>query len=408
MKKRDWVNIIFKHKIFIISFVAIAFVISGILLSSLKMNNDMASFISQDDPEIKLLNYTGEKFGSNYVNLIALEMDDVFTFENLTLIKNITEKLETFEGVDQVISLANVLDIKKLEDGLEVSSLLDGNNVPSDKKALENLKKYVTSKELFKGSIVNKSGNISLIMVKLKTSGDKEKIAYATEKLVDSEIAGKNNIKAHYTGMPMWIHFANKLVRKDLTFLTPLVALLIIITLVISFRSFHGVVLPFTTVTISTVIAMGLMAVFNMPLTLMSSLIPVLLLSNGTAYGIHLLNRENELMAEGIKEPKERIRLAFNKVGIAIFLSAATTVFGFGSLVTANIIPVRQFGIVLAIGIFFAMAITFTLIPIFLDFWRRKMHLKKIKAQIAEERKITVGERFLMHVAGFVDRKSVV
>lgn len=402
MKKRDWVNIIFKKKIFIILSVAIVFVITGYLLTTLKMNNDMVSFISQNDPDIKLLNYTGEKFGSNYVNLIALEMDDVFTFENLTFIKNITEKLEAFEGVDQVISLSNVLDVKKLEDGLEVSRLLDSNNIPSDKKALENLKKYVTTKELFKGSIISEAGNISLIMVKMRTSGDKEKIASDTEKLIEGEIAGKEKIKAYYTGMPMWMYFANKLVLKDISFLMPIVALLIIATLVISFHSLHGVILPFMTVTIASVGALGLMAVFNMPLTLLSSIVPVLLLSNGTAYSIHLLNRENELMAEGVKEPKERIKLAFNRVGIAIFLSAATTIFGFGSLVTANLVPIRQFGIVLGIGIFLALAITFTLTPVILEFWRRKMHLKRIKAQIAEERKITAGERLLKHVAVFV------
>lgn len=402
MKKRDWVDLIFKHKIFIITFIVAAFVIAGIMLASLKLNNDMTSFVPQDDPDMELLNYTGEKFGSNYVNLIALEMDNVFTYENLSLINDITEKLEALEGVDQVISLTNVLDVKKLEDGLEVSRLLDGNNIPADKASLEKLKNYVTSKDLFKGSIINKRGNISLLMMRLRTSTDKEKIAQETEQLINNEITGKKNFKVYYTGMPMWMYFANKLVLKDLTFLTPLVALLIIITLVASFRSFHGVVLPFTTVTISTVLAMGLMNLFNMPLTLMSSIMPVVLLSNGTAYGIHLLNRENELMAEGVKEPKERIKLAFNRVGIAIFLSAATTIFGFGSLITANLIPIRQFGIVLAMGIFFAMAITFTLIPIFLDFWRRKMHLKKIRAQIAEERRVTVIEKFLGHLAGFV------
>lgn len=402
MKKRDWVDIIFKHKIFIITFVALVFIATGILLTSLKMNNDMTSFISQDDPDIKLLNYTGEKFGSNYINLIALEMDDVFTYDNLSLINKITEKLEALDGVDQVISITNVLDVKKLEDGLEVSRLLDGNKIPSDKKALENLKTYVTSKDLFKGSIVNKAGNTSLLMVRLRTSTDKEKVASATEKLINKEIAGKENIKAYYTGMPMWMYFANKLLLKDISFLMPLVALLIITTLIISFHSLHGVVLPFTTVTIASVGALGLMAVFNMPLTLLSSIVPVLLLSNGTAYSIHLLNRENELMAEGVKEPKERIKLAFNRVGIAIFLSAATTIFGFGSLVTANLIPIRQFGIVLGIGIFFALAITFTLTPIFLVFWRKKMHLKRIKAQIAEERKVTIGEKFLKLVAKFV------
>jgi|GEM_PF-1086127 len=401
-------EIIFRFKITITIIVVIIFIISIFWLTRLESNNDMVSFLSQDDPDVILLNETGEKFGSNYMIMIAVETDDIFTHRNLNLIKEITEKIEVLSGVEHTVSLTNILDIRKIPGGLEVSQLIDEDSIPGDKQQLEKLRSYILSKEMYRGTIINDGGNAALIIVRLRTSADKEMISQKCEKIVHNAVKGMKDTKAYFSGMPMWIYHANKLMLNDLSFLTPLVALLIITILYLGFRSFRGVVLPFSTVILATAFSLGMMSLFGIELTLLSAALPVVLLSTGTAYGIHLLNADREVTMMGVKKPRRRVELALDKVGIAILLSALTTMFGFTSLVTANIIPIREFGGFISVGIFYALFVTLCFIPIILKTWSNKKAAKKgMKDNIGREHGISGGDRgILIKLANFSVKHS--
>ncbi|MCK7509026.1 MAG: hypothetical protein MZV70_36660 [Desulfobacterales bacterium] len=66
-----------------------------------------------------------------------------------------------FEGVSTVTSLTNIIDIKSTEEGIEVGKLVDEYNLPQTQDELDSLKKYVLSKDLYKGSIVSEDGTFN-------------------------------------------------------------------------------------------------------------------------------------------------------------------------------------------------------------------------------------------------------
>jgi gliding motility-associated-like protein len=85
---------------------------------------------------------------------------------------------------------------------------------------------------------------------------------------------------------------------KDLRNLIPVTALIIIVILWFGFKSVRGVVLPLLTVGMSIIWTIGLISLTGHKLTLVSDIIPVILLALGSAYAIHVLNRINETKAE--------------------------------------------------------------------------------------------------------------
>jgi len=76
---------------------------------------------------------------------------------------------------------------------------------------------------------------------------------------------------------------------KDLERLIPVVYVVVILCLWLSFRRLLGVLLPLLTVVVSTLWTMGFMALMNTPLNNLTGNLPVLLTAVGTAYTIHIL-----------------------------------------------------------------------------------------------------------------------
>jgi len=135
-------ELVLKYRVTVISVTILLTLFFGYGLSKISVNSDVLSYLQPDDPVVKLFNRIGDEYGGNTLAMVAVKSDDVFSYETLSFINDLTQKYSNIKGVASVMSLTNILDIKKTEDGLEISKLIDKNNIPKEKKKLEYLKKY--------------------------------------------------------------------------------------------------------------------------------------------------------------------------------------------------------------------------------------------------------------------------
>jgi hypothetical protein len=78
--------------------------------------------------------------------------------------------------------LTKIIDIKKTEDGIEVSDLItDYKKLPDDEKYYQKLKKYVLSKDMYVGSFVTEDGKVASIMAKIYDKPNINKMIVAKE-----------------------------------------------------------------------------------------------------------------------------------------------------------------------------------------------------------------------------------
>lgn len=371
MRKLAEFTIKYRYVLFVLVLGAVVWL--GIQAKHITMNNDMTAWLDHSKPSVKLYMRTGEKFGANYIDMVVLKTRDVFTNRNLTLVRKLTKSFEKIDGVDQVLSLTNILDVKPTPDGLEVKNLIEKGPIPKDPKKLQALKRYVLSKERYRGFMVNNTGSATMLMVRLRLHADKNKVSALILKQAQALTRTGNGIQTYVGGMPVAIYEANKLVSRDMGRLTPIVTLLILLVLFASFRTAQGTLLPLITVILAAISTVGLMALFKVPLTMISASMPVVLLATGTAYGIHLINATRELGMQGVLDAHERVVAGTDKVGLGILMAALTTMFGFGSLATAQLIPIRNMGLFLAVGIFLSLIYTFLLVIPALTVWKVKV-----------------------------------
>ncbi|MCQ2247846.1 MAG: MMPL family transporter [Treponema sp.] len=186
-------------------------------------------------------------------------------------------------------------------------------------------------------------------------------------KIVNEETEGHNLI-VKIVGEPVQSKNSKEYMMSDLVGLIPLVALVVIISLYMSFHTMEGTILPLATVLMSATISVGLMGMLGYTFTLVSSVIPVALIAVGSAYGIHVLTHyyveigklsgtiTKEMHAEALLE-------SLKEVWIAVLLAGVTTVVGFISLITSPLAPLHSFSIFTAIGVALSLLLSVTFIP---------------------------------------------
>ncbi len=333
-------------------------------LRKVRIESDVVKYLRQDDPEVKIFNYIGEKFGGNELVLVALQTDDVFSQPVLKVISKLTDEFKTLQGVSSVTSLANIIDIRKSEDGIEVTKLLE--EVPGDTAKLRELREYVLGKEMYRGKIVSPDGKITLIVVRLGNVENKISLAKEIKRITLRTTRDLPGFKVYFSGLPMQMIEVNKIILRDMARLIPVVSLVVMIVLFLGMHNLRGVFLPLLTVGLSVIWTIGLMTTAGRPLSIISNIMPVLLIAIGTAYSIHFISRYREEFKNGGQ--REALLATYRGVGVPILLSGFTTIAGFISFVGAYLVSVTDFGIFSAVGVFLALLFSLTLIPALLSY----------------------------------------
>ena len=141
----------------------------------------------------------------------------------------------------------------------------------------------------------------------------------------------------------------------------PLALVFVFIALFAFHRTWKIIAITMVPILTTLLIIFGILGITNWVLTPQVVLIAPVLIALGVAYGIYIANRYAE--ESQIKDKEERIRRAVKTTGRAIFLSATTTAFGFASLMTVNMVPMRVLGFGLSVGIMVSWAVTMLTVP---------------------------------------------
>jgi predicted RND superfamily exporter protein len=336
------------------------------LLGRLEVDSDILNYFPESDEAVQLFTAVGAQFAGNSLAIVAVEADDVFTAGTLRTIHQITEEAKALPEVTHVMSLTDVLDIRSGEWGLEIGRLIDKYGLPTDPDELGGLRTYTLGKELYAGRIVSEDGTVALVIARIREGANRTAVASEFAEAV-REIDPPETI--YYAGTPFQMLEIQRMIARDVGYLAPLVCVLLVLVLAVSFRSFMGVMLPLVTVLLSTIWALGLMALVRVPVTVISSITPVVLLAVGSSYGIHFVSRLSENAASG--RPKAlQVRTALAGVGLPIVLTGVTTLTGFLSFTGSYLTIIKYFGFFTALGVCFAMVLTITFLPAVASFTR--------------------------------------
>jgi predicted RND superfamily exporter protein len=135
-----------------------------------------------------------------------------------------------------------------------------------------------------------------------------------------------------------------------------------------SFRHLTAVLLPLITVLIAVIWSIGAMPLFGVQLSILSTVLPVILVAVGSAYGIHVITHYMEdLDARDFPlseaEHRELVFSLLRKIGKPVALAALTTLAGFISFCFTEVPPIREFGFFSSFGVAASFLTAVTMIP---------------------------------------------
>ena len=344
----------------------------GAQLPKLKINNETETFIPADHPARVLNDHLKEVFGDNNIMILAVEAKNGVIYQEpiLRKIAALTEELETLDNVEEVTSLTNVDNIIGTEEGMQVEPIFDVYE-EIDEDVLKNIKEVLHSWSFYEGSMISEDDRSTIILIefpKLAHIDTKAALHADLTKVMNDFSFDEANL--YLAGKPVAEVEMGYFMQSDMKKLIPFVLAVIVVVLFISFRSFLGVALPLSCIIMATVNSMGLMSYLGIELSMMGTIIPVVLVAIGSAYSIHVIHHFFIDLKKGLSA-KEAIEETFEKIGLSVVLAGVTTMAGFGSLGTSAVIPIRDFGLFVAVGTGVALVVALTFIPPVLIFLSR-------------------------------------
>jgi predicted RND superfamily exporter protein len=157
----------------------------------------------------------------------------------------------------------------------------------------------------------------------------------------------------------------------------PIGMLIMTLFLVISFREWKGVFLPFLVVAMSIVISLGFFPLMGWEISIITILAPIMMIAIANNYGVHFIARYQELNASQPEwDMKQITREVLSKLRTPVIITGLTTIAGILGLVTHILLPAQQLGIAASLGIAFALLLSISFLPALMSVSRKgKVHM---------------------------------
>jgi predicted RND superfamily exporter protein len=153
-----------------------------------------------------------------------------------------------------------------------------------------------------------------------------------------------------------------QIIGDSLALVMPILVVLLLGFLVVAYRDPIDLALGLTALLMTVIWTFGFLGFSGIPFTQQQISTPVLLLAVGVDFGIHIINRYREETVTGL-DAIPSMRVATRQLTVAFVIVTATAVFGFGANALSDLQPIRNLGIISAVGIVFTFLIFGLFLP---------------------------------------------
>ena len=363
---------LFRHPKWIVAIIAAITVFFALQIPRVQLDNNNFRFVPDKDPERIALKRVDEAFGSQIVILVGLERrhGSVLEADFLEKLREFDQKVANIPIVDSTTSIVSTDYLTGEGDAIVAQDLVPESFKGTDAEIAE-LKDKLLSWDLYSRALVSEdfSGTQMIVFLDIPPEDAGKPDVVAVHKAIKryASDTGFLDTNVFITGMPVFSSVVNDATKADLIVLVPLVIIVVVFVLFMSFRQLSGVLLPLLTVLVSVIWAIGAMPLFGIRLSILSTVLPVILVAVGSAYGIHVVSHYYDEIAgtKNLSDDEHRaiVLAVLKRIGKPVLLAALTTFAGFASFCFTQVIPIFEFGIFSSLGVLFAYGASITLIP---------------------------------------------
>lgn len=335
---------------------------------NVRLSYEMARLLPHDSETQLDYNYFVDKFGeSDNLMLIGVDIDSFFVYQKFSKWQKFSESLKTIDGVNNVFSIVDAVDLKKNEKQKKFESYKIFESVKNQADLDKSFEKY---KQLpfYNDRFINDKAAVLILNLDDKFIGSSKRKELISSITSLGDLYSKESTnKIYYSGLPYLRTTNSEMIRNEVRLFIILAMLVTAIILFLFFRSVKAMLISMLIVAIGVTWSFGTLAILDYEITILSALIPPLLIVIGVPNSIFLINKyHNEFKAHGNKS-KALVRM-IKRVGNITILTNTTTALGFATFILTSSQDLRQFGLVASLNIFAVFFLSLLLIPILLSY----------------------------------------
>lgn len=409
---------ILKYRIALIIVMLFITAFMGYEASKVKMSYDFSRAIPTDHPKYQAYLEFKKTFGEDgNLMTIGFVTDSFFTVGNFNRLSSFLKELKKIHGVEDLLSINGAVRLKKNDSTQKLDAVKIFPETIEDQQQLDSLQSQFESLPFYRGLLYNPQSHAYLVGVRINSEilGNKsrEKTIGEIEALCSS-FEQDTHYELHLSGLPLIrTNVAIKIAREMQWFLLGSILLSALI-LYVFFRSLSTTLLSLSVVLIGVVYSLATIVMMGYRITLLTALIPPLVVVIGIPNCIYFLNKYHTAY---LRTGDKRIAIVemVSKMGVVTLFCNISAALGFAVFALTKSVILKEFGIVAGINIMALFFISLVLIPIALFYmqvpkskhtkyldnkWLTKL-LTNIEAWVFSHKKMIYGVTVLSLIISF-------
>ncbi|MCT4586524.1 MAG: MMPL family transporter [Carboxylicivirga sp.] len=385
-----WINIarfILRNRIAILGVLFLITVFMGIMSRQIEMSYQYAPLLPEDDPTyVEYENFLDIYGNEGNMIIVGIQNEDFFELDDFNAWQDFSKSLLEVEGVTSVFSVGQSYNLKKnsKEKNFEIEPIFP--ETVEYQTDLDSLKSVFYSLPFYKELLYNKSSDAYLMAISLDDEilHSKRRVKLVNDiQEAGKQFVEKNKREIHYSGLPFIRVVTAEMIKKELNMFIFLALGITALIIFLFFRSFKVVMFSMLVVGIAVIWALGIQALFGYKITILTGMIPPLIIVIGIPNSVFLLNKYHQEYRKH-KNKIKALQRVIRKIGNATFLTNLTTASGFATFVFTSSKILVEFGIIAAINIMVVFVLSIFLIPIIFSFLDgpKERHLNHLDNQI--------------------------
>lgn len=414
-------------------------------IKKLDIDSSADSLMLESDPDLKYYREVHRHYGTDEFLIVGYKPHaEMLSKETILLIDGLVQKFENLDRVEAVTSITNVpLLMQPLKD--EETGSIEYPDLMSPEVDIDKAREEFTTSSIYLDNLVNQNLGLTAIHVGFYKNqvlwGLQEQRYALLQKQEDGSITEteKDELESirvdireqrglsndHYrqvltsmradlsalrdtgqfylAGAPLVNNDMKDFVLQDLATFGVAIAVIMVIVLLIFFRSLAWVFLALVCAVLSVLLVSGLIGLMDYQLTVISANFVALLLIFSIALSIHVIIRYQEIQSlNPDASTKENTRTAASQIITPCLYMVLTTVIAFFSLTVSDIRPIITFGHIMILGLFCAFLLTFTVLPALITLFEpRPRQVQKDTSSVLLNRvlNLVLGNKMIAAVA---------
>ncbi len=378
-------RLILRNRIIILLLIIATTVFFSTQWKNMRFSYTEANLLPDDHEDNIAYNEFLDKFGEEgNVVLLGVKDSTLFQPENFQAWKELTKKLEAYPAVDYAISVSNLQQLKKFEDPsrFEMVPFISEEN-PTNEELQQYQDELYNQLPFYENLVYSSHSNTvqSAIYMNKEIVNSKERKTFVIDELqpLITNFEEKTGIDVKVSGMPYirTLNAQNIIDEIELFILAALAVTSLIFFFF--FRSIRATIISMITVCIGVMWAFGVIGLLHYEITVLTALIPPLIIVIGIPNCIFLINKYQQEIKKHGNQAKSLQRV-ITKVGNATLMTNITTASGFATFILTDSTLLKEFGIVASINIVAIFILSLLIIPIIYSYMNlpKRKHLKHL------------------------------